>query len=59
MQRFKAIEESLNSGGSWKLARHLEVTKDQDSLVSVEEQLAAAKEELVRLKLSGGGGRAS
>ena len=54
IQRFKAIEESLKSGGSWRLSRHLEVTKDLDSLVSTEEQLAAAKEELSRLKLTDG-----
>ena len=28
IQRFKAIEESLKSGGSWRLSRHLEVAKD-------------------------------
>ena len=54
IQRFKAIEESLKCGGSWRLSRHLEVTKDIDSLVSTEEQLAAAKEELSRLKLTDG-----
>ena len=54
LQRFKAIEESLKAGGSWRVSRHLEVTKDLDSLVSTEEQLAAAKEELSRLKLTDG-----
>ena len=54
IQRFKAIEESLKSGGSWRLSRHLEVTKDIDALVSTEEQLAAAKKELSRLKLTDG-----
>ena len=52
MQRFKALEENLEAGGRWKLAQHLEVTKDQDTFVSMEEQLAAAKEGLQRMKLS-------
>ena len=55
MQRFKAMEKSLEAGGNWKLARHLEITKDEDTLVSVEEELAAAKEKLHRAKLSGRG----
>ena len=55
VQRIKAIEESLKAGGSWKLSRHLEVTKDLDTLVSTEEQLAAAREELARLKVSNNG----
>ena len=50
-----AIEESLKAGGSWKLSQHLEVTKDLDTLVSTEEQLAAAREELARLKVSNNG----
>ena len=54
MQRFKALEKSLESGGSWKLARHLEITRDEDTLVSVEEELAAAKEQLNRAKLTEG-----
>ena len=54
MQRFKAMEKSLESGGNWKLARHSEITKNEDTLVSVEEELAAAKEELHRAKLRDG-----
>ena len=53
MQRFKDLEKSFEAGGNWKLARHLEITKDENTLLSVGEVLAAAKEELSRAKLSG------
>ena len=55
MQCFKALEKSLEAGGNLTLARHLEITKDEDTVVSVEEELEAAKEEFHRAKLSGRG----
>ena len=51
MQRFKAIEHSLSHQGRWHLARALEVTRDEDTLVSVEEEVQAAKAVLKRAKL--------
>ena len=48
MQRFKAIEHSLGRGGKWNVARMLEVTRDEDGLVSFEEELTAAKHVLNR-----------
>ena len=51
MQRFKAIEHSLSHQGKWQLARALEVTRDQDTLVSVDEEVLAAKTVLKRAKL--------
>ena len=51
MQRFKAIEHSLSHQGKWQLARALEVTRDEDTLVSVEEEVQAAKAVLKRAKL--------
>ena len=51
MQRFKAIEHSLSHNGQWQLARALEVTRDEDTLVSVEEEVQAAKAVLKRAQL--------
>ena len=51
MQRFKAIEHSLSHQGKWHLARALEVIRDEDTLVSVEEEVQAAKAVLKRAKL--------
>ena len=52
MQRFKAIEHSLGHQGKWQVARALDITKDEDGLVSVDEELAAAKHVLKRAKLA-------
>ena len=51
MQRFKAIEHSLSHQGQWQLARALEVTKDRDGLVSIDEEVQAARTVLKRAKL--------
>ena len=52
MPTFKAIEHGLGHGGTWNVARALEVTRDEDGLVSIEEELTAAKRVLKRAKLA-------
>ena len=51
MQRFKALEASVQDG-SWGMAQNLElIPRSQIGLTSLEEQREAAKQELLHLKL--------